>query len=175
MDGARFVNAVASLDVAPAHVTWRAGVDVLSFGGTKNGGCLGEAVVFFDRELSREFDFRCKQAGQLASKMRFLAAPWVGMLSDGAWLRHARHANAMAGLLERELRRLGGPPLLFPRQANSVFVKLPPDTIEAMHERGWRFYTFIAGGGCRLMCSWDTTEQDVHEFAGDLTRCLPPV
>ena len=96
MDGARFANAVASLNVAPADLTWRAGVDVLCFGMTKNGIAVGEAVVFFDGELAREFDYRCKQGGQLASKMRFLSAPWTGMLKDGAWLRHARHSNAMA-------------------------------------------------------------------------------
>lgn len=96
MDGARFANAVASLGVAPAEITWRAGVDVLCFGGSKNGIALGEAVVFFNRELARDFDYRCKQGGQLASKMRFLSAPWLGMLQDGAWLRHARQANAMA-------------------------------------------------------------------------------
>src|SRR5437588_6174554 len=100
MDGARFANAVASLGVAPAETTWRAGVDVLCFGGTKNGIGVGEAVVFFNKELAKEFDYRCKQGGQLASKMRFLSAPWLGMLKDGAWLKHAGHANAMAHLLE---------------------------------------------------------------------------
>src|SRR5262249_50478977 len=100
MDGARFANAVASLGVAPKEITWQEGVDVLSFGGTKNGIGVGEAVVFFNLELAREFDYRCKQGGQLASKMRFLSAPWVGLLQDGAWLRHARHANAMAQRLD---------------------------------------------------------------------------
>ena len=89
MDGARFANAVASLDVDPADITWRAGVDVLCFGGTKMGLPVGEAVVFFNRELAEDFAYRCKQAGQLASKMRFLSAPWLGILADGAWLRHA--------------------------------------------------------------------------------------
>src|SRR6185436_11430811 len=103
MDGARFANAVASLNVAPKEITWKAGVDVLCFGGSKNGMALGEAVIFFDKQLAVEFDYRRKQAGQLASKMRFLAAPWVGMLQDGAWLRHARHANQMAAYLEKEL------------------------------------------------------------------------
>ena len=105
MDGARFANAVASLDVAPKEITWQTGVDVLCFGGTKNGIAVGEAVVFFNRELAREFDYRCKQGGQLASKMRFLSAPWVGMLQDGAWLRHAGHANAMAKRLEAGIAR----------------------------------------------------------------------
>src|SRR5207253_4281335 len=106
MDGARFANAVASLGVAPKEITWKVGVDVLCFGGTKNGIAVGEAVVFFDRELAREFDYRCKQGGQLASKMRFLSAPWVGLLEDGAWLRHAKHSNDMAKRLESAIGRL---------------------------------------------------------------------
>ncbi len=96
MDGARFANACASLGASPADATWRAGVDVLCFGGTKNGMAAGEAVVFFDRALAEDFDYRCKQAGQLASKMRFTAAPWIGMLESGAWLRNAAHANGCA-------------------------------------------------------------------------------
>ena len=92
MDGARFANAVAALHVPPAALTWRAGVDALSFGGTKNGMAFGEAVIFFNKELARNFEYRLKQSGQLASKMRFLSAQWIGMLTDGAWLRHASHA-----------------------------------------------------------------------------------
>src|SRR5438034_1372152 len=94
MDGARFANAVAFLGVNPKEITWQAGVDVLCFGGTKNGSHVGDAVVFFNRELAEEFDYRCKQAGQLCSKMRFLSAPWIGLLQDGAWLRNAARANA---------------------------------------------------------------------------------
>ena len=86
MDGARFANACASLGCSPAELSWKSGVDVLCFGGTKNGMAVGEAVIFFDKALATDFDYRCKQAGQLASKMRFLAAPWVGMLESGAWL-----------------------------------------------------------------------------------------
>jgi threonine aldolase len=175
LDGARFANAVASLGVAPRRITWEAGVDVLSFGGTKNGIGVGEAVVFFDRDLAREFDYRCKQAGQLASKMRFLSAPWVGMLKGGlgaAWLRHARHANAMAALLESLVRQIPAARMLFPRQANSVFVELPPSAVAAMHALGWKFYTFIGEGGCRFMCSWDTREEDVRALAADLADVL---
>jgi threonine aldolase len=172
MDGARFANAVVELGVKPKELTWQAGVDVLCFGGTKNGGGVGEAVVFFNRELAYEFDYRCKQAGQLASKMRFLAAPWVGMLQDEVWLRHAAHANAMAQLLYEELAGIAEVRILFPRQANSVFAGLPPHVIAALRRRGWLFYTFIGEGGCRFMCSWDTTEQDVRAFAADLQRLL---
>jgi threonine aldolase len=172
MDGARFANAVASLGCAPKEVTWQAGVDVLCFGGTKNGMAVGEAVVFFDREMAHEFAWRCKQAGQLASKMRFLSASWVGMLQDGAWLRHAAHANAMAALLESRLTALPGVKLLFPRQANGVFAELPPAAIAALRARGWLFYTFIGAGGCRFMCSWDTQPEDVEAFAADLRAAL---
>lgn len=172
MDGARFANAVAELTVAPSDITWKVGVDVLSLGGTKNGSSVGEAVVFFNRELAREFDYRCKQAGQLASKMRFLAAPWVGMLRDGAWLRHARHANRMAALLAEGIRGVGQVTILYPREANSVFVQMDPTVIARLRERDWRFYTFIGQGGCRLMCSWDTTEQDVRDFVGDLREAV---
>jgi len=168
MDGARFANAVASLGAAPSELSWRAGVDVLSFGATKNGSAVGEAVVFFDSDLAAEFDYRCKQAGQLASKMRFLTAPWVGMLRDGAWLRHARHANEMAALLAEGIARIETAKILFPCQANSVFVQLPEQIIQSLRARGWRFYTFIGQGGCRFMCSWDTSESDVTAFLSDL-------
>jgi threonine aldolase len=172
MDGARFANAVAALGVHPAELTWRAGVDVLCFGGTKNGMAVGEAVLFFDRALSTEFAWRCKQAGQLASKMRFLAAPWVGSLRDGAWLRHAGHANRQARRLHHLLADLPGAAPLRPPQANSVFVDLPPGVADAVRARGWRFYDFIAGAGSRLMTAWDTSDADLEAFAADLRAVL---
>lgn len=172
MDGARFANAVASLNVKPRQITWEVGVDVLCFGGAKNGLAVGEAVVFFNPALAEEFDYRCKQAGQLASKMRFLAAPWLGLLKNGTWLRYAAHANAMAELLERSLRGIQEVRLMFPRQANSVFVQMPGSVAEELRNRGWRFYTFIGQGGCRLMCSWDTSESDVAALVADVKACL---
>ena len=168
MDGARFCNAAASLGVAPADITWRAGIDVLCFGGTKMGLPVGEAVVFFDRKLSEDFAWRCKQAGQLASKMRFLSAPWLGMLEGDAWLRHARHANAMAQRLAAGLAALPGARLLFPVEANGVFVALPDQVQQGLRERGWRFYTFIAAGGARFMCAWDTQPESVDALLADL-------
>ena len=174
MDGARFANAVAALDVPAKRLTWEAGVDVLCFGGTKAGLPVGEAVVFFKRELAEEFAYRCKQAGQLASKMRFLAAPWVGMLESGAWLRHAAHANRCAALLEESLRGIPGAVMLAPREANAVFVRLPEHVAQGLRERGWRFYTFIGAGGARLMCSWDTTEQDVRDLVQDVRSLSAP-
>ena len=172
MDGARFANAVASLRCTPKEITWQAGVDVLCFGGTKQGLAVGEAVVFFNRDLAREFEFRCKQAGQLASKMRFLSAGWGGMLRDGAWLRHAAHANAMAARLDSAISNLPGVKKLFPREANSVFAELPIPAIKKLLAQGWLFYTFIGAGGCRFMCSWDTQPEDVDAFAADLRAAL---
>jgi threonine aldolase len=174
MDGARFANAIASLNCSPAEPSWKSGVDVLCLGGTKNGMLAGDAVVFFDRSLSNEFAFRCKQAGQLASKMRFLTAAWVGMLESGAWLTRAAHANSMARLLEFQLRKLigktpsSGLRILFPVQANSVFVESPAAMLEGLRSRGWEAYTFI-GNGARFMCSWDTSEQDVESLVADMT------
>jgi threonine aldolase len=161
MDGARFANAVAHLGCAPRAVSWEAGVDVLCLGGTKNGAGLSEAVVFFDRDLSGEFAFRCKQAGQLASKMRYLTAPWASVLRDGAWLRHAAHANEMAALLATELTGIGVD-LLHPVEANAVFAKLGLAQTRALRDAGWIVYQFI-GGGARFMCSWQTTPASIHE------------
>lgn len=155
MDGARFANAVAALGCDPGAITWQAGVDVLCFGGSKNGMAVGEAIVFFDRELARDFDYRCKQSGQLASKMRFLAAPWVGMLRDGAWLRHAAHANAMAQRFAAGITGLPGIGLRFPVEANGVFVDAPAEHVRALRAQGWRFYDFI-GGTARFMFAWDS-------------------
>ena len=132
MDGARFANAVAALGCAPKTISWQAGVDVLCFGGTKNGTAAGELVVFFNKELATEFDYRLKQAGQLASKMRFLAAPWSGLLTDGAWLRNARHANESASSLARQLSALPGIELAFPCQANAVFLRMRDSLVEKL-------------------------------------------
>ncbi len=175
MDGARFANAVASLAVQPAEISVDCGVDVLCLGGSKNGLAIGEAVVFFDLEPAEEFAYRCKQAGQLAAKMRFIAGQWLGVLKTGAWLRHARHANHCAQVLERCLRQIAEVEIMLPRQANSVFVKLPPAAIAAMHAKGWHFYTFIGLGGARLMCSWNTTERAIEAFISDLKQCLAGV
>jgi len=162
MDGARFANAVASLSVSPAEISWKAGVDVLCLGGAKNGMALGEAVVFFNRELAEEFDYRCKQAGQLASKMRFISAPWIGMLESGAWLRNAARANRLARQLADGLEQIPGVRLMSPCQANAVFAEMSVDTAAALRAAGWHFYSFIGTGGARFMCSWQTTDEDVQ-------------
>lgn len=167
MDGSRFANACAALGCAAADMTWRAGVDVLCFGGTKNGMAAGEAIVFFDPALAEDFDYRCKQAGQLASKMRFLAAPWVGMLESGAWLRHAAHANACAQLFAGLVEGLPGVGLRFPVQVNSAFLDLSDRLVSRLRARGWRFYTFI-GGSARFMFAWDAEPERIHALAADL-------
>lgn len=170
VDGARFANAAASLGTrgaTPADLTWRAGVDVLSFGGTKNGMLTTEAVVFFNRDLAREFEYRVKQGGQLASKMRFAAAQWDAMLADGAWLRRAADANARARELADALRGLPGLTLLFEPEANGLFVEMPSRTYAALTAKGWHFYPFFRENVYRLMCAWDTTAQDVAAFAAD--------
>ena len=167
LDGARFANAVAGLGCHPADIAQRAGVDVLCLGGTKNGLPFGEAIVFFDRALADEFARRRKQGGQLASKMRFLAAPWLDVLEGGAWLRHAAHANAMARRLRDALVPLPGARLLAPVEANGVFIDLPTPVITGLHARGWRFYTFVGDTGARLMCAWDTAPATVDAFAAD--------
>ncbi|MEX0886545.1 MAG: low specificity L-threonine aldolase [Phycisphaeraceae bacterium] len=172
MDGARLANAVASLDVAPRAITWQAGVDVLCLGGTKNGLAAGEAVVFFDPQLACEFEYRCKQAGQLASKMRFLSAPWLGVLETGAYLDNARRANAAAALLARLLGELPGVKVMHPVQANAVFVRWPDVVSEALRDAGWHFYDFIAAGGVRLMCAWDTTHEDVRRFVDAVRQAI---
>ncbi|MHB8707592.1 MAG: threonine aldolase family protein [Desulfuromonadales bacterium] len=172
VDGARFANAVAALSVAPKELTWRAGVDVLTLGGAKSGLPMGEAVVFFDKKLAFEFDYRCKQAGQLASKMRFLTAPWLGLLKDGALLRHAAHANSCACLLAMELTAIPGVTLVHPVEANAVFVQLPETAITNLRQSGWVFYTFIGSGHCRFMCSWATTEADIGMLAEELRAVM---
>ena len=172
MDGARFFNALASLNVSAKELSWQCGVDVLCLGGTKLGMPVGDAVVFFNKELAHEFDYRCKQAGQLASKMRFLSAPWVGMLEHGACLKHARHANDCATSLAAQLQQFSDIKLLAPVEANGVFAHFPDHLHTSLEEKGWSYYNFIAKGGARLMCSWSTTEQDISNFINDVSTSI---
>jgi len=172
MDGARFANAAAAFadeSITPADLSWRSGVDVLCFGGTKNGMSATEAVVFFDPKQAAEFDYRCKQSGQLASKMRFLSAQWVGILENDAWLRHAGHANAIARLLADGFKSLGFK-LLVESEANAVFVDLPLHIVEGLRGIGWKFYSFVGAPGYRFMGSWGTKPADVEQLLGDIRR-----
>ena len=171
MDGARFANAVAALECAPKSITWEIGVDVLCFGGTKNGTAAGELVVFFKKELAREFDYRAKQSGQLASKMRFLAAPWTGLLRDNVWLENARRGNERAESLAKKLSALGIEPV-FPREASAVFLRMTESLVQKLHGRGWHFYKFIEPDVYRLMCSWSVSEKDIEEFVAEVKNCM---
>lgn len=168
MDGARYANAVASLGCEPKTITWRAGVDVLSFGGTKNGLATGELVIFFDKTSSSDFQYRVKQAGHLGSKMRFLAAPWLGLLNGDVWLRNAQHANKSARQLAQRLRDEAGIVSVFPVESNAVFVQLDDQLVRSLYARGWRFYKFIEPNIYRLMCSWSTSEDNISTLVGDL-------
>jgi threonine aldolase len=169
MDGARFANAIASLNCAPKTITWEIGVDVLCFGGTKNGTAAGELVIFFNKAVSREFDYRVKQAGQLGSKMRFLAAPWMGLLAGEIWLRNARHANRAARELASRLQDKANVEIVFPVEANAVFARMDHQLAQGLQARGWRFYKFIEPDVYRLMCSWATTQRDITDFVNDAT------
>ena len=165
MDGARIANAAASLGQSLRQATRDLGVDVLSFGGTKNGIMGGEAVVFFDRRLSHDFLYLRKQGMQLASKMRFIAVQFEALLTDNLWRRSADHANGMARLLEKEISRIPGVKIVWKVEANGVFVQIPRRAIEKIMKR-YFFYIWIEDENIvRWMCSFDTTEEDVKAFA----------
>lgn len=168
MDGARFANAVVASNKTPAELSWKSGVDVLCFCGTKNGMAMGEAIIFFNKELAADFDYRCKQAGQLSSKMRFISAPWLGLLETGDWFNNAQHANRCAAYLEEQLLQVPGVEIMFPRQVNGVFVKLPEAVIEQLRAKNWRFYTFIGAEGVRFMCSWHSTQARIDQLVADI-------
>ena len=176
MDGARFANALAAVGdrvsggARAADLTWRAGVDVLSLGGTKCGLNTTEAVVFFEPKLAADFDYRNKQGSQLASKMRFQTSQWVGVLESGAWQRHAAHANASASRLAASLQSALNLRPLRPVEANAVFIDLEPAVAEAMASAGWHFHR-MGAAGYRLMCSWATRTEDLDAFVQDLERC----
>ncbi|MFY9682348.1 MAG: low specificity L-threonine aldolase, partial [Candidatus Sulfotelmatobacter sp.] len=165
VDGARMANAAASLGQTLRQATRDLGVDVLSFGGTKNGILGGEAVVFFRPELSRDFLYLRKQSMQLASKMRFIAAQFEALLTNDLWRRSAEHANRMARLLEKEVSRIPGVKVVWKVEANGVFVQIPREAIEKIKQH-YFFYMWIEEESIvRWMCSFDTTEEDIRNFA----------
>lgn len=172
MDGARLANAAAALGTSLRALTADAGVDVLSFGGTKNGLLGAEAVVFLEPELADGFEYLRKQSLQLASKMRFLAAQLTALLDGELWRRSAAHANAMAALLAERVREIPGLRITRPVQTNVVFAQLPPAAIGELR-RQYDFYVWDEHADeVRWMCSWDTTEQDVTEFADAVQAAL---
>ncbi len=161
LDGARFANAVASLGCSPAELSWRAGVDALSFGFTKNGGLSAECLIFFDRSLAAATQYRRKRAGHLLSKGRYLAAQILAMLEGDLWLRNARAANASA---TRLAEAAGADRLLLPVQANEVFIRVTPDEAAALRAQGFDFYDW-GPGEARLVTAWDSAPADVDALA----------
>ncbi|EGF90968.1 low specificity L-threonine aldolase [Asticcacaulis biprosthecium C19] len=168
MDGARIANAVASLGCAPHEVV--KGVDILSFGGTKNGAMLAEAAVIFNPVLAEDFAYIHKRAGQLPSKARFVSAQLQALLEDGLWLELGGHANAMARLLAEGLQTVAGVALLYPVEANELFVTLPRPVAQKLFAKGHQFYPWPAEGpeAYRLVTSFATTKAEVDGFLGEL-------
>jgi threonine aldolase len=167
MDGSRFANALCFLGVSPAAATWKAGVDVLSLGATKNGALCAEAVVFFNPALAENFERRRKQGGHLWSKLRFLSAQLLAYFRDDLWLANARHANAMAAALARGLERVPGARLLQAVEANEVFADLPEELVVRLERDGFGFYRWPFGGraegiAIRLVTSYATRSADVE-------------
>jgi threonine aldolase len=171
MDGARLANAVTALGCNPAELTWRAGVDVLSFGAIKNGSITADAIVVFDRSLTTELSFMAKRAGQLAAKMRFAAAQLDAYLADDLWLRNARRANAMTARLEAGLRSIPGTRLAGTPEANIVFCRLPQQVIDGLLDQGYDFYHGRwEPGVVRFVTSFATTTRDVEELIHAVRR-----
>lgn len=165
MDGARIANAAVALGKTLRQCTRDLGVDVLSFGGTKNGILGGEAIVFFNRTVSSDFRFLRKQGMQLASKMRFIAVQFEALLSNDLWRRSAEHANRMAKVLEAEVRKIPQVRVAWPVESNGVFAQIPRHAIPKIKEQSF-FYPWIEEENIvRWMCSFDTTEEDVKDFA----------
>jgi threonine aldolase len=174
MDGARFANAVAALRCAPREITWQAGVDALSFGGTKNGLAAGELVIFFNKQHSADFDYRAKQGGHLASKMRFLAVPWIALLENDVWLKNAQRANDAALRLANGLRDCGVE-VVFPVESNAVFIRLDAMIARKLRELGWDFYKFIEPDVYRLMCAWSANDEVIAALLSDCESCVSSV
>ncbi|WP_375748733.1 threonine aldolase family protein [Vibrio sp. HN007] len=165
MDGARFANAVAALGCSPADMTWKVGVDALSFGATKNGALGVEAIVLFDSALSSELAYRRKRAGHLMSKMRFLSAQLDAYVTEEHWLRNARHANNMADKLRAGLSEIGSIELINPSQTNIVFCRMSQSAIEQLLAKGFQFYyDRWEEGVVRLVTSFATTPEEIEYF-----------
>jgi threonine aldolase len=164
MDGARIANAAASLGLTLRQTTRDLGVDVLSFGGTKNGALGAEAVIFFDKKISRDFLYLRKQGMQLASKMRFISAQLDALLSNNLWRKNAQHANRMAALLQKELSKISKVKIVYKVEANGVFAQIPRQAIAKLQKRYFFYVWNEEQSIVRWMCSFDTTEQDVKQF-----------
>ncbi|QEX23966.1 L-threonine aldolase [Hypericibacter adhaerens] len=172
MDGARFANALVTLNRSPADLTWRAGVEALSFGATKNGALGVEAVILFDKTLTPEFELRRKRGGHLFSKMRYLSAQLEAYLEGDLWLANARHANAMAKRLAEGLARLPGSQLEYEVETNEIFVRLPEPAVAGLEREGFRFYRWDGAQLLRLVAAWNTPAAAVDAFLAAAKRLL---
>jgi threonine aldolase len=172
VDGARIANAVAALGLSLRQATRDLGIDVLSFGATKNGALGAEAVAFFNPELAANFKFYRKQGMQLASKMRFISAQFEALFTNELWLQNARHANRMAQLLKRETSKIPQVKIIYNVEANGVFAQIPRKAIAKLQKRYFFYVWNEAQSVVRWMCSWDTTAEDVKQFAGFLRRSV---
>ncbi|WP_416696111.1 threonine aldolase family protein [Candidatus Pseudothioglobus sp. Uisw_050_01] len=171
MDGARFANALVSLDLSPAEMTWKSGVDVLTLGGTKNGCLAAEAVVFFKPEMVGNFPFLHKRSGQLLSKMRFISSQLEAYLTDDVWLRNARHANAMAKILSEGLDSFANIKLAYPTQSNEVFVLLPRDVIDYLNSAGYDINEEeLDGKAVRFVTAWNSELKDINDLLDTLAQ-----
>jgi threonine aldolase len=169
MDGARFANALVSLSCSPAQMTWQSGVDVLSFGGTKNGCLIAEAVVFFKPELARDFAYRHKRAGQLISKMRFISAQLEAYVDNDLWLRNATHANTLAKRLESALMEIDGLELVYPVMSNEVFVRFSDAFRQGLRAAEMSINEEeLEGSAARFVTAWNTRPEDVEELIEQL-------
>jgi threonine aldolase len=171
MDGARFANAVQSLGVAPADITWKAGVDLMSFGATKNGAMMAEALLVFDSSLAEQLGRRRKRAGHLLSKMRYVSAQLDACLSDNRWLKWAANANQQAEKLSTGLTALSGIELLHPVQANEVFVRMDEKISTGLYAAGFQFHVWPGTQDIyRLVCTWCSTDEDVDALLGEASQ-----
>ncbi len=171
MDGARFTNALVTLGASPAEVTWKSGVDVLTFGGTKNGCFAAEAIVFFDPQTANTFEFLHKRSGQLLSKARFVSAQLNAYISNDVWYRNARHANAMAKRLSDALAALPGIELAYPTEANEVFVRLPSHIVDKVQGDGFEINEEeLDGTAARFVTAWNTEIGDVDSLLASFSK-----
>jgi threonine aldolase len=167
MDGARFANAVARLGCTPAEATWKAGVDILSFGMTKNGGVMTDAIVVFSPDVAQQLAFHLRRAGQVWSKMRFASAQLIRYIEDGLWLDLAKRSNAAAARIAKELQPAAR--LLAPVEANEIFVEMPPAAMDALEKDGIRFFR-RGPRMARFVCRWDTTDAEIRALTGAIAR-----
>ena len=171
MDGARFANALTSLNCTPAEMTWKSGIDVLSFGATKNGCLAAEAIVFFKKDLVGNIAFLMKRAGHLLSKMRFVSAQLNAYISNDVWLKNAKHANDMGQKLSEGLAKHNSIEIAYPTEANEVFAKFPRHMIEQLNSEGYKINEEeLDGKAVRLVAAWNTQNSDVENFLNSINQ-----